>query len=156
MLRFRKFVSRGRALGRELVRGGSLGVYLGGDLVVDMAPVLAVAGRLLLIFKDLVALHLLPDISSFPRAQNFGLKGIDAEAPPAFIRVRLVVGWALYEDPAATRDDLREAVTTLESVATSWKRVFGETHPETQGVQTMLGIAREKLARALASSGAAS
>ena len=46
MLRFRKFVSRGRALGRELVRGGSLGVYLGGDLVVDMAPVLAVAGRL--------------------------------------------------------------------------------------------------------------
>ena len=38
MLRFRKFVSRGRALGRELVRGGSLGVHLGGDLVVDVAP----------------------------------------------------------------------------------------------------------------------
>ena len=55
MLCFRKFVRRGRALRRELVRGAALGVHLGGDLVVDMAPVLAVAGRLLLIFKDLVA-----------------------------------------------------------------------------------------------------
>ena len=72
------------------------------------------------------------------------------------LRARWIYATALCDDTGATLDDLREAVTTLESVATSWKRVFGETHPETQGVQTMLGIAREKLARALASSGAAS
>ena len=46
MLGLRKFVSRGRALGRELVRGASLCVHLGGDLIINMAPVLAVAGRL--------------------------------------------------------------------------------------------------------------
>ena len=92
MLRFRKFVSRGRALGRELVRGAALGVHLGGDLIINMAPVLAVAGRLRLVSEDLVALLLLAQISSLPRTQQLLLEGIDAEAPPAFIRVRLVVG----------------------------------------------------------------
>ena len=48
MLRFRKFVSRGRALRRELVRGASLGVHLCGHLIINVAPIFAVAGRLLL------------------------------------------------------------------------------------------------------------
>ena len=60
--------------------------------------------------------------------------------------------WALYEDPAATRDDLREAVTTLESVASSWKLVFGDSHPETPRVQGALADARNRLARAVAAS----
>ena len=47
-----------------------------------------------------------------------------------------------------TLDDLREAVTTLESVAKSYKRVLGESHPETPKVHSVLEIARNKLARA--------
>ena len=46
--------------------------------------------------------------------------------------------------------DLREAVTTLEAVAKSWKRVYGELHPETRNVQRALGTARSKLACAAA------
>ena len=72
------------------------------------------------------------------------------------LKMRWCYARALLNDDSATLADHREAVETIDSVAKSWKRVFGETHPETQGVQTMLGIAREKLARALASSGAAS
>ena len=79
MLGFRKFVSRGRGLRRELVRGASLGVHLGGDLVVDVAPVLAVAGRLRLVSEDLVALLLLPQIPSLPRAQQLLLEGVDPQ-----------------------------------------------------------------------------
>ena len=62
--------------------------------------------------------------------------------------MRKVYARALYEDPTATLDDLREAVTTLESVAKSYKRVLGESHPETPKVHSVLEIARKKLARA--------
>jgi len=53
---------------------------------------------------------------------------------------------ALFKDQAATLDDLREAVTTLESVAPTWKRVFGPAHPETPSAQEALKDAREALA----------
>ena len=36
---------------------------------------------------------------------------------------------ALYADPAATLDDLREAVTTLEELERTARRVFGSAHP---------------------------
>jgi hypothetical protein len=54
----------------------------------------------------------------------------------------------LYMNDSATVDDLREAVTTLESVAISNKRILGASHPETQKVQNALATAREKLADA--------
>ena len=64
--------------------------------------------------------------------------------------MRKVYARALYEDPTATLDDLREAVTTLESVAKSHKRVLGESHPETPKIQGVLADARNRLARAVA------
>ena len=36
---------------------------------------------------------------------------------------------ALYTDPAATLDDLREAVTTLEETVPVARRVLGSSHP---------------------------
>ena len=39
---------------------------------------------------------------------------------------------------------------TLESVAKSWKTVFGDLHPETPKVQSALADARKLLADALA------
>ncbi len=47
---------------------------------------------------------------------------------------------------SATVADLREAVTTLESVEMSYKRVFGASHPETQKVQNVLNSAQATLA----------
>jgi len=57
--------------------------------------------------------------------------------------------------PPADPADIRKAVETLESVARSWKRVFGEAHPETPMVQDALATARETLARALVLASAA-
>ena len=62
------------------------------------------------------------------------------------LRMRVYYANALYEDPDATLDDLREAVETLESVAPVWKRIFGLAHPETPNVQNALEAAREALA----------
>jgi hypothetical protein len=58
---------------------------------------------------------------------------------------------ALSNDDSATLADHREAVETIDSVAKSWKRVFGDLHPETRNVQSALATAREKLADTRAS-----
>ena len=55
---------------------------------------------------------------------------------------------ALYEDPAATLDDLREAVTTLEELEQTARRAFGAAHPLTQGIELALKATRAALARA--------
>ena len=52
---------------------------------------------------------------------------------------------ALYEDPGATLDDLREAVTTLEDMERTARRVFGGTHPTTTGIEVSLRNARAAL-----------
>ena len=52
---------------------------------------------------------------------------------------------ALYEDDAATLDDLREAVTTLEDVKRTARRVLGGAHPLTGGIERRLRDARAAL-----------
>ena len=52
---------------------------------------------------------------------------------------------ALYEDPAATRDDLREAVTALEDEGRIARRVLGGAHPLTTGINLALRDARAVL-----------
>ena len=42
---------------------------------------------------------------------------------------------ALYQDDAATLDDLREAVTTLEDTERIARRVFGGANPTTMGIE---------------------
>ena len=66
------------------------------------------------------------------------------------LKTRLIYAEALYKDDAATLDDLRESVETLEAVAKSWKRVYGDLHPETRNVQSALATARNKLVHAAA------
>ena len=53
---------------------------------------------------------------------------------------------ALAKDPAATRGDLREAVTTLEDVERTARRVFGGAHPSTSSIEQSLQNSRDKLA----------
>ena len=51
----------------------------------------------------------------------------------------------LYNDPAATLDDLREAVTTLEDAERIARRVLGSAHPVTKGMEDELQLARAAL-----------
>ena len=54
-------------------------------------------------------------------------------------------GQALYRDPDATLDGLREAVTTLEDTGRIARRVFGDAHPIRAGTEEFLRNARAAL-----------
>ena len=64
-------------------------------------------------------------------------------------RLTLKIKWnyarALYEDDAATLDDLRKAVTMLEETARTARRVLGGAHRVTEGTECALQEAREAL-----------
>ena len=60
-------------------------------------------------------------------------------------QMRRVYAKALYMDDAATLDDVREAVTTLEDAARIARRVLGVAHPTTTGIEDNLRMARAKL-----------
>ena len=59
--------------------------------------------------------------------------------------MRKIYGEALYHDDSATLDDLREAVTTLEDVGRTARRVLGGSHPLTTAIEGALRAARAKL-----------
>ena len=61
------------------------------------------------------------------------------------LRMRAYYASSLYEDPGATLDDLREAVTMLEDTERTARRVFGGAHPLTKAIGNNLRIARAKL-----------
>ena len=52
---------------------------------------------------------------------------------------------ALYNDPGATLDDLREAATTLEDAERIARRVLGGAHPITVDMEASLRLARAAL-----------
>ena len=82
-------------------------------------------------------------------------KRILGENNETTLRMRWACAQALYEDPAATLDHLREAVDTLEDTERITRRVFGSAHPLTGIIELNLQQARSKLAavrRALAKS----
>ena len=66
-----------------------------------------------------------------------------------FHAVRDAVVWiyaeALCKDDAATLDDLREAVTTIEDTERVARRVFGGEHPLTTGIEVSLRNSRVAL-----------
>ena len=53
---------------------------------------------------------------------------------------------ALCNDPDATLDDVREAVTTLEDTERTARRVMGGAHPLVCGIGNNLREARDRLA----------
>ena len=52
---------------------------------------------------------------------------------------------ALYQNECATLDDLREAVTTLEDLERTARRVLGTLHPTTTGIEATLRYSRAAL-----------
>ena len=61
------------------------------------------------------------------------------------LRMRLGYAAAIYRDPGATLEDLREAVTTLEETERAARRVLGGAHPTTAGTGEVLQEARAAL-----------
>ena len=61
------------------------------------------------------------------------------------LRLKWIYAAALYMDDGATLDDLREAVTTLEELERTARRVFGGAYPYTKNVENDLRHARAKL-----------
>ena len=59
--------------------------------------------------------------------------------------MRCVYARALYEDPEATLDDLQEAVTTLEEIERTARRVLGGAHPIAAAIEGDLQDARAAL-----------
>ena len=52
---------------------------------------------------------------------------------------------ALFDDPGATLDDLREAVETLADAERTARRVLGSAHPNTAGIERALRNGRAAL-----------
>ena len=62
------------------------------------------------------------------------------------LKMRSIYACALYRDDAATLDDLRESVTTLEDTARIARRVLGGAHPLVRAMEEDLRKARAALA----------
>ena len=61
------------------------------------------------------------------------------------LTMRWIYAEALYKDPGATLDDLREAVTTLEDTERTARRVLGAAHPITLKIEHSLPEAQATL-----------
>ena len=61
------------------------------------------------------------------------------------LSLRTNYAMVLYKDPAATLDDVREAVNELEDTERTARQVLGGTHPLTTGFEGNLRRARELL-----------
>ena len=67
------------------------------------------------------------------------------ETDEVTLRMKSHYACGLYDDPAATLADLREAVTTLEDTDRIARRVFGGAHPITATLEVELRDARAVL-----------
>ena len=68
-----------------------------------------------------------------------------AESDDLQFRMRMACNRVLCEDPAKTLDDLREAVSMLEEIEPTARRVLGGAHPITAGIERDLQEARDVL-----------
>ena len=94
---------------------------------------------------------LLRDLNRFAESKSLLRKTVPVarrvlgESYELTLRMRWNYARALYEDPAATLDDLREAVTMLEGAEQTAHRVLGGAHPLTKGIELWRGEARAAL-----------
>ena len=59
--------------------------------------------------------------------------------------MRMNYAVTIYQNRGATLDDLHEAVTTLEDLERTARRVFGSAHPLTEGIERDLQTSRAAL-----------
>ena len=82
----------------------------------------------------------LKDLNRYDEAKSLLCKYIPVarrvlgESHELTLKVRYYYAEALYEDPSATLDDLREAANTLEDTERIARRVLGSEHPFTKSI----------------------
>ena len=79
--------------------------------------------------SSLVELRRLEEAKALQRKMIPVARRVLGDSNDITLRMRWTYARALYEDPAATLDDLREAVTTLEDAERTARRVLGGAHP---------------------------
>ena len=73
------------------------------------------------------------------------VRRVFGESHELTLRTRANYALALYQNDAATLDDRREAVSTLEDAERIARRVFGRAHPDTAAIEASLQKARAAL-----------
>ena len=63
-------------------------------------------------------------------------------------KLRRMYAQSLYENDGASREDVTEAIATLEDIDRRGTRVYGPAHPQAVSTRNRLAEARETLARA--------
>ena len=96
--------------------------------------------------SSLVELDRFEEAKSLLRKTVPMVRRVLGENDELMIKMRWNYARTLYEDPDATLDDLREAVTTLEETTRIARRVFGGAYPLTMGIERELRDARAALA----------
>ena len=128
----------------------SLGVRR--DIYCGFVRVLGEEDRETLLEAHNFALSLVNDrVRKFGEAKSLLRKNIPAaqrvlgEGNENTLRMRMLHARALCQDPAATLDDLREAVNALEDTERTARRVFGDAHPFISTIGHCLQFARGAL-----------
>ena len=94
---------------------------------------------------NLLVLHEFEEAKSLLRTTIPVARRVLGEGVDTTVRMRSAYAMALYKDDGATLDDLREAVTTLEEMEPTVRRVFGGAHPTTLMGEALLRDARAAL-----------
>ena len=128
----------------------SLGVRR--DIYCGFVRVLGEEDRETLLEAHNFALSLVNDrVRKFGEAKSLLRKNIPTaqrvlgEGNENTLRMRMLHARALCQDPAATLDDLREAVNALEDTERTARRVFGDAHPFISTIGHCLRFARGAL-----------
>ena len=95
--------------------------------------------------SSLLILERYEEAKSLMRRQIPVTRRVFGESNELTLRMRWNCALALCENPAATLDDLREAVTENEVLERTARRVLGTAHPLTRGIEEELQDARAAL-----------
>ena len=93
----------------------------------------------------LIALRRFEEVKTLMRKTLPVARRVLSESNKLTLKIRSTYAEALYVDPAATHDDLREAVNTLEETTQTVRRVFGGAHAFTKAIEHQLQDARDAL-----------
>ena len=94
---------------------------------------------------SLFTLKRFEEAKAFLRRSTPVARRVLGESDELTLKMRWNYALSLYEDPAATLDDLSEAVTTNEEIARTARRVFGGEHPSTVEIELHLRTSRAAL-----------
>ena len=95
--------------------------------------------------STLCELRRFEEVKSLMRKTMCVAQRVLGEANDLTLKMKKLYAEVLFSDDAATLDDLREAVTTLEETAQTARRVLGAANPTAMGIEGELQNARAAL-----------